>query len=196
MSTAPDSSSAYASAGVRRSKRAQASRRGSCAALRRGLATPLIVLGLAGAALAAPPEAGVLVPGTSLGGVRLGWTLARVEQAWGTSHGRCRGCATETRFFNRIAFRPEGAGVTLRGGRVVAVFTLWAPRAWHTNRGVYIGEPERRVRATYGATRRLRCDGYDALVLHGGQAARTAVYVVGGDVWGFGLVAQGQQVCR
>ncbi len=178
------------------STRAQASRKRSSTVLRGALAATLIALGLAGAALSAPPEAGVLVPGASLGGVRLGWTLAQVERVWGTSQGRCRGCTSETRFFNRIAFRPEGAGVMLRGGRVVAVFTLWAPRAWHTDRGVYVGEPERRVRATYGATRRLRCDGYDALVLRAAGPARTVVYAVDGDVWGFGLFSQGQQVCR
>ncbi len=86
------------------------------------------------------------MPGKSLGGVRLGWTLAQVERAWGETSGRCHGCATETRYFNRVAFRPEGAGVTLRQGRVVAVFTLWAPRSWHTSR-----QPLRRRARASGA---------------------------------------------
>ena len=153
-------------------------------------------LAVASAAPAAPPEAGVLVPGKSLGGVRLGWTLAQVERAWGERSGRCRGCATETRYFNRVAFRPEGAGVTVRQGRVVAVFTLWAPRSWHTSRSLYVGEPEHRVRATHAVARRVRCRGYDALVLRAGGAARTVVYVVDGSVWGFGLTLAGEPVCR
>jgi hypothetical protein len=147
-------------------------------------------------AMASSPEAGVLVPGRSLGGVRVGWTAAQVERVWGPVFGRCRNCPRETRYFNRVAFRPEGAGVTLRHGRVSAVFTLWAPRAWHTDRGLYVGEPEWRVRATYGATRRVRCDGYDALVLRERRPVRTAVYVVDGDVWGFGLGLRSEPICR
>ena len=136
------------------------------------------------------------MPGESLGGVRLGWTLQQVERTWGRRHGRCRNCATETRYFNRIDFRPEGAGVALREGRVVAVFTLWAPRSWHTSRSLYVGEPERRVRATYAVAERLRCAGYVGLVLRAGGAARTVVYVVDGEVWGFGLTLAGEPVCH
>jgi hypothetical protein len=148
------------------------------------------------ASLAAPPEAGVLVPGRSLGGVRLGWTLAQVERVWGDVHGRCRSCPVETRYFNRVPFRQEGAGVELGNGRVVAVFTLWAPRDWHTNRSVYVGEPGRRVRAAHGPTRRVRCRGYEALLLRGAGAATSVVYVVDDDVWGFGLLRAGTPVCR
>jgi len=155
----------------------------------------LIVTAFPGDLTAAPPEAGILIPGRSLGGVRLGWTLRQVEDVWGTTHGRCRGCAAETRYFNRVAFRPEGAAVTLRGDRLTAVFTLWAPAAWHTDRGLYVGEPEHRVRATYGATRRVACRGYDGLVLRAGPA-RTVVYVVDGEVWGFGLLGAKEPVCR
>ncbi len=156
----------------------------------------LIVTAVPGELTAAPPDAGVLVPGSSLGGVRLGWTLRQVERVWGDAYGRCRDCAAETRYFNRVPFRPEGAGVTLRGGRVTAVFTLWAPRAWHSDRGLYVGEPEHRVRATYRFTFRERCKGYDALLLEERRGARTVVYVVGGTVWGFGLTRLTEPVCR
>jgi hypothetical protein len=144
---------------------------------------------------AAPPEAGVLVPGESLGEVRLGWSLEQVERSWGRRNGRCRTCTPETRYFNRVDFRPEGAGVTLRRGRVVAVFTLWAPRSWHTSRNLYVGEPERRVRATHAVAHRVHCRGYDGLVLQAGGAARTVVYVVDGSVWGFGLALASEPVC-
>jgi hypothetical protein len=164
--------------------------------VRLGALVAAMIALLAGTAVAAPPEAGVLVPGESLGGVRLGWTLGQVEGAWGRRSGRCRTCSTETRYFNRIAGTPEGAGVTLRRGRVVAIFTLWAPRSWHTSRSLYVGEPERRVRATYGPARRIHCRGYDGLVLRAGGATRTVVYVVDGDVWGFGLALADEPVCR
>jgi hypothetical protein len=155
-----------------------------------------ILIGLTGGdARGSPPDAGVLVPGTSLGGVRLGWTLAHVEALWGRAYGRCRSCRRETLYFNRYAFRPEGAGVELDRGRVTAVFTLWAPAAWRTAEGLRIGEPSTRVEATYGPTPRARCSGYRALTIDA-AAAQTVVYVVGGEVWGFGLLRRGAPVCR
>jgi hypothetical protein len=165
--------------------------------LRPAIAAAAVVAAAAcSTAPAAPPSAGVLVPGQSLGGVRLGWPLARVERVWGSTFGRCRDCPEETRYFNRVPFRPEGAAVVLRGGRVVAVLTLWAPPRWHTDRNVYVGEPERRVRTTHGAVRQVSCPGYEALVLRRREPVQTVVFVVDGRVWGFGLLADGERVCR
>ena len=42
----------------------------------------VLVLAIA-PAVAAPPAAGVVVPGSSLGGLWLGATKAQVERAWG-----------------------------------------------------------------------------------------------------------------
>jgi hypothetical protein len=148
----------------------------------------------AGVSRAAPPDAGVFVPGRSLGGVTLGSSLEDVVAAWGRAYGRCRGCAAETLYFNRFAFRPEGAGVELVRGRVVAVFTLWAPPGWRTAQGLAIDEPSLRLQATYRALRRSPCRGYDAFVLPGSRA-RSVVYVVDGDVWGFALLTRGHAVC-
>ena len=154
----------------------------------------VVVALAAGVAHAAPPDAGVFVPGRALGGVRLGSSLDDVTAAWGRPYGRCRGCAPETLYFNRFAFRPEGAGVELRRGRVVAVFTLWAPVGWRTAQGLAIGEPELRLRSTYAPLQRTECRGYDAFALPG-SGPRSVVYVVEGDVWGFGLLARGHSVC-
>jgi hypothetical protein len=155
----------------------------------------VIVSAVPAAARAAPPEFGTLVPGRSLGGVELGMTLAQVETVWGPRHGRCRSCAAPTWYFNRAPFRPEGAGVTLRGGRVSAVFTVWAPRGWHTTRGLYIGEREARVRLAHGATRPRSCGSTVAYVLRADGRARSVVYVVAGKVWGFALLDRGERVC-
>jgi hypothetical protein len=154
----------------------------------------VIAAAAAGTARAAPPDAGVLVPGRSLGGVRLGSSLDDVTAAWGRAYGRCRRCAAETLYFNRFAFRPEGAGVELRRGRVVAVFTLWAPGGWRTAQGLAIGEPEIRLRSTYAPLQRTACRGYEAFALPG-SGPRSVVYVVDGEVWGFGLLARGHAVC-
>ena len=169
------------------------SRRDRAGVVATALATVLAATA-AGVSRAAPPDAGVFVPGRSLGGVTLGASLDDVIAAWGRAYGRCRSCATETLYFNRFAFRPEGAGVELVRGRVVAVFTLWAPPGWRTAQGLAIDEPVLRLRSTYRPLQRTACRGYDAFVLpHSG--ARSVVYVVDGDVWGFALLARGHAVC-
>lgn len=157
-------------------------------------AVALLTTALPAAARAAPPDGGVLVPGRSLGGVTLGETHTRVIAAWGPAYGRCRGCRLETLYFNRFAFRPEGAATELRDGAVVAVFTLWAPPGWRTSEGLRIGEPALRLEATYHPLRRTACHGYDAYVLPG-SGARSVVYVVDGEVWGFALLQRGHAVC-
>ncbi len=154
----------------------------------------MLAAALAATARAAPPDTGVLVPGRSLGGVALGQSRARVVAAWGRAYGRCLSCAVETLYFNRFAFRPEGAAVELSDDRVVAVFTLWAPPGWRTSAGLGIGEPRLRLEATYQPLRRIACRGYDAYTLPG-SGPRSVVYVVDDEVWGFALLTPGRAVC-
>ena len=162
--------------------------------VRKLVSLAVVALAFAGAATAGPPDQGVLVPGVSLGGVRLGWTTAQVEAAWGRADGHCRSCRRDTLYFNRYAFRPQGVGVELVRGRVVAIFTLWAPAAWRTSLGLRIGEPLIRVETTYPGTIRTACAGYAAFVLLGSKA-QSAIYVSDGKVWGFGLLRAGRSVC-
>ncbi|HEX4930929.1 MAG TPA: hypothetical protein VFV62_09475 [Gaiellaceae bacterium] len=152
-------------------------------------------LALAAPAAAAPPGAGVLVPGRSLGGIELGATKAQVERSWGRAYGVCRGCPNETWYFNYFAFQPRGAGVELRDGRVVAVFTLYQPPGWRTTRGLTLGDSVARVTAVYGALVRRECGGYAVLVLPGRQAT-TAFYVLDDTLWAFGLARPGVPLCR
>ena len=153
-----------------------------------------VAAGSPGAAGAAPPDAGLFVPGRSLGGIALGASRADVVAAWGRAFGRCRGCSTETLYFNRYAFRPDGAGVALRAGKVVAVFTLWAPAGWRTAQGLQVDEPLLRLEATYRPLRRVRCAGYEAFLLPG-SGPRSVVYVLDERVWGFALLGEGHPVC-
>lgn len=150
---------------------------------------------LAASATAAPPRAGVLVPGQRLGGIALGMTAAQVEAAWGARHGVCRSCRATTWYFNRRPFEPQGAGVELRRRAVVAVFTLWAPPGWRTSRGVRIGDPLARVTAVYGPLTRIECGTYYALTIPR-RGATSAIYVVDEEVWGFGLVRPSVSACR
>jgi hypothetical protein len=146
-------------------------------------------------AAAAPPRAGVLVPDRSLGGLALGATPSQVRAAWGARHGTCRGCRRPTWYLNFRRFEPQGAGVTFDRGRVVAIFTLWAPPGWRTPRGLTIGDEAARVAALHRGLVRVNCGTYYALTLNGRRAV-TSIYVHDEKVWGFGLSRPREPVCR
>jgi hypothetical protein len=152
-------------------------------------------LPLAAPAAAAPPNAGVVVPGRSLGGVELGMSKAEVERRWGRAYGVCGGCPTETWYFNYFAFQPRGAGVELREGRVAAVFTIYQPPGWRTTRGLVLGDSVARVTSVYGALVRRECGTYAVLVMPG-RRVTTAFYVLEDQLWAFGLFRPGAPLCR
>ncbi len=165
--------------------------------VRAGLALTacLALLLAAPAASAAPPRAGLVVPGKTLGGLALGATRKQVRAAWGTRHGVCRDCPAETWYFNLKRFEPQGAGVTFRRGRAVALFTVWSPLGWRTSQGLRIGDPEFRIATTYGSLLRVDCGRYSASTMRA-NGVTTAFYVVDGQVWGFGISRPAQAVCR
>jgi hypothetical protein len=154
-----------------------------------------VALVLAAPAEASPPRAGVLVAGKSLGGLRLGATQAQVRAAWGTRFGTCRGCRERTWYFNFARFEPEGAGVAFRGGRAVALFTLWAPTGWRTDRGLRTDDDSSRVATLYRGLIRINCGTYYALTLQSPRVV-TSIYVHDERVWGFGLSRPRSPVCR
>ncbi len=137
----------------------------------------------------------MLVPGTSLGGLRLGATKAQVEGAWGRAYGRCTGCRHETWYFNYFAFQPRGTGVEFRDGRAVALFTIYQPPGWRTSTALSLGAPVERVRALYGGLDRGDCEGYYALTL-ARAGTITAFYILDERLWAFGLSHRGVPVCR
>ena len=140
------------------------------------------------------PAHGVLVPGRSLGGVRLGMTPAQVQSIWGTRYGRCRGCAHTTWYYNYRRFRPEGAAVRFRRGRVDAVWTLWLPPGWHTPDGLRLGQNALEVNVRYGALVSVPCGSYRALIRTSGPVT-TSYYIYGLRLWGFSLTRAGSTPC-
>ena len=146
-------------------------------------------------AAAAPPKSGVVVPGKSLGGLSLGATRAQVRGAWGSRFGVCRDCREPTWYFNYRRGEPQGVGVSFRRGRAVALFTLWSPTGWRTSRGLQVGDPAARIAGLYGPLLRVSCGTYAASTLRRGRTT-TAIYVVDEQVWGFGLLASDEPVCR
>jgi hypothetical protein len=147
------------------------------------------------AAAAVLPQHGVFVPGRSLGGLRLGMTAAQVTGSWGAGYGVCRGCLRPTWYFTYRKFAPQGAGVELLRGRVVAIFTLWSPPGWRTPEGLTIGDETARITQVYGPLQSVACHDYTALV-RPGPGAVSVFYVVEGRLWGFGLVATDVSACR
>jgi len=153
------------------------------------------VLALAVPAAAAPPGAGVLVPGRSLGGLKLGATKAEVELRWGRAYGVCRSCVRETWYFNYYAFQPRGAAVEWRNGRVTGIFTIYQPLGWRTPKGLELNDPAARITAMYGPLKTIGCDGYSALTLEA-RGTVTSFYVLGDRLWAFGLSRPSVALCR
>jgi hypothetical protein len=164
--------------------------------MRRSLiASAVTALVLAGSAAASLPKAGALVPGRSLGGVRLGESPRAVRAELGRSYGKCRGCARSTWYFTYQPFTQTGLAVEFDGGRVSGVYTLWRPQGWYAPRGLRFGATPLTVHDRVGALRTVPCQGYVALVRDTFHA-RTAYFLYAGRLWGFGLFRRGATPCR
>ena len=165
--------------------------------MRRSLiASAVTVLVLAGSAAAAGlPKAGALVPGHSLGGIRLGESPRAVRAALGRSYGTCRGCQSSTWYFTYRPFSQQGLAVEFGGAGASAVYTLWRPQGWHAPHGLRFGATPLTVHDLVGTLRTISCDGYVALV-RDTFGARTAYFLYAGRLWGFGLFRRGATPCR
>jgi hypothetical protein len=164
--------------------------------MRRAIAVAalLSILAAAPSAVAALPRAGTLVPGRSLGGVRLGEPAGAVRAALGRFYGVCRGCARSTWYFTYGRFDQHGLAVELARGRVSALYTLWQPAGWKRDDGLALGADSAEV--TRGvAMLSIECGDYSVLA-RDAKGVRTAYYVVGSQLWGFGLMAAGADPCR
>jgi hypothetical protein len=158
------------------------------------LASVAAALVFAAGASAALPAEGVLVPGESLGGIRVGMSKAEVRQTWGKRFGRCRSCVLETWYFTYRRFEPQGAAVAFAGRRVERVYTLWQPPGWRTSGGLLLGTAEADVVRVFGSPPRRECGSYAALVVHG-RRADSVLYLYGGGLWGLGLMRPGSSPC-
>jgi hypothetical protein len=155
---------------------------------------------LAAAALAVPaaaglPRAGTLVPGRSLGGIRLGETTHAVRAALGRRFGVCNDCAQPTWYFTYEPFDAHGLAVEFLHRRVAAVYTLWDPAGWRATNGVRLGATPLQVHDRAGRLHTIRCNGYDALVTDRPNS-RTVYFLYNGSLWGFGLFLANWSPCR
>jgi hypothetical protein len=141
------------------------------------------------------PTRGVLQPGVSLAGVRIGTTVARVKQLWGSNYKVCPDCKDPTWYFIYAKGEPLGAAVKFRHGRVVAAFTLGSPRGWRTAEGLLMGEQIDRVSKLYGPLGWHVCIGYGAMSMRKGNTV-TSIYTTGEAVYGFAITAPAEPVCQ
>jgi hypothetical protein len=159
------------------------------------LGSAVTVLVLATTAAAGLPKAGALVPGRSLGGIRLGESRHAVRAALGSFYGTCRGCPRRTWYFTYARFDKHGLAVEFSGRRVSGVYTLWRPAGWHAPHKLGFGTSVLAVHRLTGASRTVACTDYDVLVRDSARA-RTAYYLFDGRLWGFGLFRRGASPCR
>lgn len=150
---------------------------------------------LAESAAAGLPKAGALVPGRSLGGVRLGESPRAVRATLGTNYGTCRGCSNRTWYFTYRPYSQEGLAVEFARGGVSAVYTLWRPQGWHAPHGLRFGATPLTVHDRVGTLRTIKCGAYTALVRDTFRA-RTTYFLFSGRLWGFGLFRRGATPCR
>jgi hypothetical protein len=141
------------------------------------------------------PARGVLVPGASLAGVRLGDTDANVRARLGGRFRVCRSCSVSTWYYTYPRDEPVGLGVTFRRRRVSAVFTLGAPSGWRTREGLHVGETIDKAQRLYGRLAWRVCIGYGALSIHRPDAV-TSIYTTGEVVYGFALSRPSEPICQ
>src|SRR5262249_431204 len=122
----------------------------------------VIALVVRAAAAAALPREGVLVPGRSLGGVRLGEPIARVGASLGP-HSTGPGCGKTTWYFTYKLYDAHGLAVELAQGRVSAIYTLWRPPGWRGPGGLALGAYESQVISAAGPLVTVKCRQYDVL---------------------------------
>lgn len=153
------------------------------------------MLALAVAVLLALPQQGVLEPGKSLAGVRLGASETQVRRALGPRFGVCRGCPRRTLYFTYSAFNAVGVGAEFVRGRAVSLYTLWSPPGWQTSDAVQLGADELHVTNAYRGMLRTQCGHYYAFALRRGRVS-TVFWFRDGRLWSFGLQRPSLSVCR
>lgn len=161
------------------------------------MALAIVLAAASGPGSGGLPRRGVLVPGKSLAGVRLGETAGDVRSRWGSGYRVCDGCTQPTWYFTyeRTTGEPLGVGVSFRRRRASAVFTLGSPAGWRTQEGLRLGEGIERAQELYDGLVWKTCIGYQALSMRRAGVV-TSIYASGESVYGFALTRPGDPICR
>jgi hypothetical protein len=141
------------------------------------------------------PERGLVIPGVSFAGVRIGDSMQRVRHVWGSQFQTCKYCVDPTWLYEYRGNEPLGAAVRFQHGKVVAVFSLGSPAGWRTSKGLHMGDPISNVYGYYKTTGTTRCIGFDAITTRTGNTV-TAYYSAAGVIYGFAIVIPSMTVCQ
>jgi hypothetical protein len=138
------------------------------------------------------PIQGVLVPGESLGGIRLGDSGGKVLALWGRDFSMLPG-QPMTWLYMSPTGDPYGAGVSFREGKVTAIFTLGGITGWRRSDGLRVGQIFSKFNDPNGRT--TACVGYGAISSHAPDAV-TSILTQGQSVYGFALTRPSEPVCH
>jgi hypothetical protein len=138
------------------------------------------------------PVNGVLVPGKSLGGIRLGDTGGKVLTMWGRDFTMLPG-QPMTWLYMTPTGDPYGAGVSFRDGKVIAIFTLGQIKGWRRSDGLRTGQIYGKFNDPAGKT--TACVGYGAMSTRTGDAV-TSILMNGQSIYGFALTRPRVPVCH
>lgn len=151
------------------------------------------------------PTRGVLVPGVSLAGVKIGMSQTQVKRVLGNNIHACTSdvsllCKEPTWLFEYTRGEPLGIAVkfhTVKGGqpKVSAIFTLGAIAGWKTKEGLKIGDPISNIYNFYAAPIDTLCVGFEAFSAKQGTVT-TSFYTADGIVYGFALTTAPEKICQ
>lgn len=150
------------------------------------------------------PTVGILVPGVSLAGIKLGMTEKQVGKILGENPVLCtvaisKLCAEPVFLYEYTHGEPLGVGVkfhAFEGNELVsAVFTLGTIQGWHTKEGLKMGDPVSNIYNFYSTPINTNCIGFAALSAKSGKVT-TSFYTADGIVSGFALTQPPEGVCQ
>ena len=77
----------------------------------------------------------------------------------------------------------------------MALYTLWVPTGWRTDKGIRLGDSPLSVNGVYGALPRFVCGHYSVLVQRRGTVS-SAFYFKNDLLWAFALQRSSEPACR
>ena len=150
------------------------------------------------------PTVGVLVPGVSLAGIKLGMTEKQVAAILGKNPVLCTFsisnlCKEPVYLYEYTHGEPLGVGVKFHSfagnEKVDAVFMLGTIAGWHTKEGLKIGDPVSNIYNFYSTPINTNCIGFAALSAKSGSIT-TSFYTADGIVSGFALTEPPEAICQ
>lgn len=150
------------------------------------------------------PTVGILIPGVSLAGIKLGMTEKQVGKILGENPVLCTIkittlCREPVYLYEYTHGEPLGVGVKFHAfegnEQVSAVFMLGTIAGWRTKEGLKIGDPVSNIYNFYSTPYDTNCIGFAALSAKSGSVT-TSFYTADGIVSGFAITQPPEGICQ